>query len=138
MKNYEFLEHTADLGIRVWGVDLKDLFINAASAMYDLVADITKVKPSRSVKVKLQAQDRDQLLRNWLSELLYYFHTKGMLLSEFQVEKVNGRRIISTAKGEEIDTTEHELRHDIKAVTFHNLKIEEREGRLSTEIIFDV
>lgn len=138
MKNYKLIEHTADLGIKVWGADLKELFINAASAMYELIADINSVKGVVSIEVEADAQDRDQLLKNWLSELLYYFHVKDILFNGFLIEELGDKKIISVAKGEKIDRRRHNLKREIKAVTFHNLKIEEENRRLTTEIIFDV
>ena len=138
MKNYELLEHTADLGIRVWGADLKGLFINAASAMYDLIADISSIKPAISINIKTEAQDKDELLKNWLSELLYHFHVKDILFSEFTINQIDDKSIVSIAKGEKIDRTRHDLKHEIKAVTFHNLKIKQENGKQATEIIFDI
>lgn len=138
MKNYELLEHTADLGIRVWGTDLKGLFINSASAMYELIADIRVVRPTISFDVKAEAQDKDELLKNWLSELLYYFHVKNILFSKFMIKDLTEKNIISIAKGEEIDKKRHTLKHEIKAVTYHNLKIEKKGRRFITDIIFDI
>lgn len=138
MKNYELLEHTADLGIRVWGTDLKELFINSAFAMYDLIADIDSVKQTISEEVEADAQDTDELLKNWLSELLYYFHVKDILFGGFSIKEISDKKIQSSAKGEKIDTKRHNLKHDIKAVTFHSLKIEEKNKKFTTEIIFDV
>jgi len=132
------LEHTADLGIRVWGDSLKDLFINSASAMYELIADTEAIRHTISFKVKVEAQDRDMLLRNWLSELLSYFHTKDLLFSEFKIEELSENTILSINKGENIDCLRHKLKREIKAVTFHNLLIREEGGRFSTEIIFDI
>lgn len=138
MKHYELLEHTADLGIKVWGADLKELFIHSASAMYELIADIDSVRPAISIEVRTEAQDKDELLKNWLSELLYYFHVKDMLFSEFLIKELDEKKIISVARGERIDRERHNLKHEIKAVTFHNLKIEKEDEKLATEIIFDV
>ena len=138
MKKYELLEHTADFGIRVWGKTLDELFINAAIGMYELIADISKVTPRESVIVEVEADDRNLLLRDWLSELLYYFNNKEMLLSKFKIDKIDNEHIKSEAKGEYIDKNKHELLHEVKAVTYHRLHIEEKEGLLTTEIIFDV
>lgn len=138
MKYYELLEHTADLGIKVWGDDLKELFIHSASAMYELIADIDAVKPAVSVEVEAEAQDKDELLKNWLSELLYYFNVKDMLFCEFSIKELDERRIASVAKGEKIDKKRHALIHEIKAVTFHSLKIEKEDNSYITDIIFDV
>jgi len=138
MEKYELLEHTADFGIRVWGKTLDELFINAAIGMYELIADISKVIPGESVTVEVEADDRDQLLRDWLAELLYYFNNKNMLLSEFKIHKIDDKCIKSEAKGENTDKNRHDLRHEVKAVTYHKLHIEEKKGLLTTEIIFDV
>jgi SHS2 domain-containing protein len=138
MANYALLEHTADLGIKVWGPSLNELFINAASAMYELIADTSTVISTESIEIKLEAQDKDELLRNWLSELLYYFNVKEMLLKEFSIESLNEKRISSLVKGEKIDLSRHELKREIKAVTFHGLMIKKETDRLQTDIIFDV
>lgn len=138
MRKYELLEHTADFGMRVWGKTLDELFINAAIGMYELIADISTVIPRESVAIEIEADDRDQLLRDWLSELLYYFNGKGMLFSEFKIDKIDNKYIKSEAKGESIDEKKHQLLHEVKAVTFHRLKIEKKKGLLTTEIIFDV
>lgn len=138
MKKYELLEHTADLGIRVWGRTLPELFINAATGMCELIADVSDTIPRELVTVNINADDKDQLLRNWLSELLYYFNVKSMLLSEFKIYKIDDKHIKSEARGESIDEDKHQLRHELKAVTFHRLHIEKKQGLLTTEIIFDV
>ncbi|MFC1808308.1 archease [Candidatus Omnitrophota bacterium] len=138
MKNYELLDHTADLGIRVWGKDMRELFINAAEAMYDLITDIRTVVPVASSDIIVEANDRDELLKVWLSELLYYFHTKGMVFSRFDISILDDKHITSLAKGEPIDYDRHILKHEIKAVTFHELKIQKEKERLITDIIFDV
>ncbi len=138
VKRYELLEHTADLGIRVWGKDQKDLFLNAAAGMYSLIADILKVMPKSYFEVKINAQDKDQLLKDWLSELLYYFNVKDTLLSKFEIEQIDDTSIKSKVKGEKVNTAKHKLYHEVKAVTYHNLHIEEKKGLLTTEIIFDV
>ena len=138
MKKYELLEHTADFGIRAWGKTQKELFINAAAGMYEIIADISKIAPKVSVNIEIESEDKDQLLKDWLSELLYYLNNKGILLSEFKIDKIDDKHIKSEAKGEKIDKQRHELRHEVKAVTYHHLRIEEKEGLLTTEIIFDV
>lgn len=138
MAIYKLIEHTADLGIRVEGADLKALFINSASAMYDLIADASAIRPGKPIRIKAQAQNRDELLKNWLSELLYHFHVKGMLFSRFDIEVLDENNIASVVFGEKIDTARHSLRHEIKAVTFHNLHIHKTDNGFSTDIIFDV
>jgi SHS2 domain-containing protein len=138
MSSYQLLEHTADLGIRVWGKDLKALFINSASAMYDLIVDAGTVRPVKFIKINAKAQDRDELLKNWLSELLYYFHVKDIVFNRFDIVKLDEKKVVSIAMGEKIDEDRHSLQHEIKAVTFHALNIHKTDNRLSTDIIFDI
>ncbi|MFH0731771.1 MAG: archease [Candidatus Omnitrophota bacterium] len=138
MKNYEFLEHTADFGIRVWGKTQTELFTNAATGMFEYITDISKVKPTKTIAMELESDDRNGLLKDWLSELLYYCNVKNMLFCEFKIDAIDDKRIECELKGERIDKSTYKLNHEVKAVTFHNLNIEEKEGLLTTEIIFDV
>jgi SHS2 domain-containing protein len=137
MKHYRLFGHTADMGITVWGDNLKDLFIHAACAMYDLVADISTIRPAISFPVHARALDIDELLKNWLSELLYYFHVKNLLLSGFSIDVLNDTDIISMVSGEKTDRSRHVLKREIKAVTFHNLHIMQTKAGFQTDIIFD-
>jgi SHS2 domain-containing protein len=138
MGNYKLLEHTADLGVTVYGKGCKELFENAAFAMYDLISDIRFIHSLVVLRVKSEGIDKDELLKNWLSELLFYFHIKDMLLSSFDVEKINDKSIISVVSGEKRDKKRHTLKHEIKAVTYHSLKIIKKDNKFQTNIIFDV
>ena len=137
MKHYKLIEHTADMGIAVWGDNLKGLFLHAAIAMYSLVVDISAVRPAIYFPVDIQAMDIDELLRNWLSELLYYFNAKDILLSDFNIKVLSNNRITSLVLGEKIDQSRHVLKREIKAVTFHNLHIVQTKSGFQTDIIFD-
>jgi SHS2 domain-containing protein len=137
MKHYKLIEHTADMGIAVWGDNLKDLFLHAAIAMYSLIVDISTIMPAASFPVDIQAMDIDELLKNWLSELLYYFNAKDILLSDFNIKALSNNRINSLASGEKIDQSRHVLKREIKAVTFHNLHIMQTKSGFQTDIIFD-
>lgn len=138
MQKYRLLNHTADFGIEVWGKTLDELFINAATGMYELIADLKKVLPENTISFEIKAQDKNELLRNWLAELLYYFSVKDIIFCKFKIIKLNDNYIKSQAMGEKINQKKHTLFHEVKAVTFHNLNIEEKNGTLTTEIIFDV
>ena len=138
MRCYKLLEHTADLGITTWGDSVKDLFINSACAMYDIISDIQFINPLISFHVKADGMDKDELLKNWLSELLYYFHVKNILLGRFDIEYISDNNIVSLVAGENIDSIRHSLKREVKAVTYHNLKITKKNDRFQTDIIFDV
>jgi SHS2 domain-containing protein len=74
IKNYELIEHTADIGIKIKGKDLRELFINAALAMFDIIAERKNSQGKRrEIKIKQKAEDLGELFINWLNELLFFF-----------------------------------------------------------------
>jgi len=132
---YEELEHTADVGIRAYGKSLDELFANAAEGMFSLIADLRKVKPVGQVEVRLSADDLATLMVRWLTELLYLHETQRLLLRSFEA-RIEGTSLRAKARGEAIDKDRHELGLVIKAVTFHNLRVDPEAG--VAEIIFDI
>ena len=85
MKRYEFIDHTADLGIETYGKTLNELFENAAYGMFSLITDIKKITSAVSIKIKLHASDAEILLITWLNELQYPYSVKKMLFNKFAV-----------------------------------------------------
>jgi len=138
MIKFEPIEHTADIGIRAYGEDIQQLFSNAALGMYEQIADMSNVNPTETIEINAEAGDHEELLVVWLSELLYQYNGKNMLLREFSIERLAEDHIVSFAKGEKIDLNKHILRKEVKAVTFHDVRIEKQDGIFKTELIFDV
>ncbi|MDD5428905.1 MAG: archease, partial [Candidatus Omnitrophica bacterium] len=89
-KRYEQFEHTADIGIRVFGKDLKELFENAALGMFDLIADLGGIKTSIEETVEADGDTSEELLVAWLDELLYRFYTKEIIFAKFRIEEMSG------------------------------------------------
>ncbi len=138
MKKYEIIDHTADIGLRVYGKDLKELFKNSALGMFEIITDLKNVKPQTSLTIELGAVNREELLINWLRELLYQYNTQEILFKEFEIEKITDNRINAKARGEILNSKRHNLKMEIKAVTYHELKIEKEEEGWSSRIIFDI
>lgn len=132
---YEEIDHTADVGIRAFGTNLAELFVNAAEGMFSLVANLDAVRPVGEVEIRLRADDIPTLLLRWLSELLYLHETQHFLFSSFDVS-VSDTTLRALARGETIDKTRHELKLAIKAVTRHRLAVDEQKG--VAEVIFDI
>jgi SHS2 domain-containing protein len=135
---YETFEHTADLGLRVRAPDLNTLFVEAAQALFSaIVADLSTVRPLQQVDVRLTGDDREFLLFDWLKELLYHFDTEHLLFGRFEVHLYeNG--LSGTAWGEPLDRSRHELEHEVKAITYHSLRVEPAEGGWLAEVIVDI
>ncbi len=138
MIKYKSLEHTADIGFFIYGKDLPQLFLHAAQAFGNLVSDLKSVTPKLSQEIHVRADNREELLVRFLKELLFLFDSQRLLFSSFRFEKLNDRELICEAKGEVFDATRHPFKTELKAVTYHQLKVEERPEGLRAKVIFDV
>jgi len=138
LKNYELIEHTADIGIRVKGKDLKSLFKNSASAMFDIIAERkeSSVIKQKKIKIEQKADNLEELLVNWLNELLSLSATKELIFSEFRINKIDKNTLQAVVIGEDIKN--YRVNTEVKAATYHQLKLEEAKGGLQAELIFDV
>ena len=138
MKKYEIIDHTADIGLRAFGKDLGELFENSASGMFEIIADLKNVKPKTHLTIEVGALNREELLVNWLRELLYQYNTQEILFKKFEIEKITDNRINAKAWGEKLDSQRHNLKTEIKAVTYYDLKIKKEEEGWSSQVIFDI
>jgi SHS2 domain-containing protein len=135
---YELFDHTADVGLRVLARDLPSLFREAAEGLFSvIVAEIPRRGTARSIEVRLEAERADFLLVDWLNELLYVFETKRLLLGAFDVE-LRGTCLRATALGRELDEERDRLLREVKAVTYHGLRVEERPDGWLAEVILDI
>ena len=134
---YETFEHTADLGLRIRAADLPELFAEAARGLFAVIeADCRQIRPEQPMTFELEADRHDDLLRDWLAELLYTFHAEHLLLTNFAVT-LDGTRLTATAAGEPVDTARHEIDVELKAVTYHGLKVEQTDDGWLAEVIID-
>lgn len=143
MKPYEIIEHTADVGIKANGKTLKELFENTAKGMFNIIEgekthQINSQKTCQKIEIKKEIDDFEELLVSWLSELLYIFNKEEILFDSFRIFELNNDSILGEARGERIDFSRNTLQTEIKAVTFHNLKIEEDISGFHCSVIFDV
>ncbi len=129
------LEHTADAMVEVYGKSLGELFANAAYAMFDQMTDVSKVEPKGEVKLALDADTPEQLLVDFLQELLYMNDVEDFVFSVFEV-KTDGRKLEALARGEKFDETKHSKKSVVKGVTYHKLDINLEKGTLT--VLFDV
>src|SRR5947209_8656650 len=131
---YETFEHTADLGLRVRAPDLDTLFAEAATALFAAaVEDLGTVRPLQRHDVRLAGDDRAYLLFDWLNELLYQYDTRHLLLCRFEAH-VGDDGLRGSAWGEPLDRARHELQHEVKAITYHGLKVEPADGGWLAEV----
>jgi SHS2 domain-containing protein len=135
---YETFEHTADLGLRVRSPDLDTLFAEAAQALFAaIVEDLGSVEARQRLGVQLAGDDRELLLFDWLRELLYRFDAEHLLFSRFEV-RVTDAGLSGTAWGEPFDPSRHVFSHEVKAVTYHGLRVEPAGDGWLAEVIVDI
>ena len=135
---HELFEHTADLGLRATAPDLNALFAEAAACLVAaMVEDPAAVKPEQAVRIELAGADREFLLFDWLKELLLRFETDRMLFATFDVS-VTDAGLTATARGEAFDPARHVLAHEVKAITYHELKVEQTADGWLAEVIVDI
>jgi SHS2 domain-containing protein len=142
MGRAETFEHTADLGLRVFGTDLADLFETAAAGLFDaIVVNREEVRPGEPEMVSLAAQTIADLYLTWLNELIFRSETGHRLFSQFRVQVDESQcapRLQAVIAGEPIDLQRHILDHEVKAATHHGLTVQPVEGGWQAEVILDI
>ena len=135
---YETFEHTADLGLRVRASELEQLFAEAARGLLNvLVANPAEVRPVQERGVVVEGSAADYLLFDWLTELLYLFDTEQLLLSEFDVT-LDSAGLKAVCRGEPIDRARHDMDHEVKAITYHGLTVQQTDQGWLAEVIVDI
>lgn len=138
MKFYTFIDHTADMGIHVSGRDEKQLFIHAGLAMFDLILDPGKPKKGKIRRINVQGRDWPDLMAAWLRELLYLWSGKELLVQNIDIKVIKPFLIEADIECAHFDPTHNDIRHDIKAVTYHGLEVMQVKKGWNSTIIFDV
>ena len=135
---YQTFEHTADLGLRIRAANLEQLFIEAAEALFStIVEDLSAVAPKQRLDVQLQGDDRALLLFDWLNELLFRFDTEHLLFGKFEV-RLKDNTLNGAGWGEPLDLSRYSLSHEVKAITYHGLRVEQEENGWLAEVIVDI
>jgi SHS2 domain-containing protein len=135
---FETFDHTADLGLRIRATDLDTLFAEAAAALFSIIVeDLATVGPRQAVSVELAHDEPEYLLFDWLKTLLYQFDAEHLLFSRFAVH-IDDTGLKATAWGEPLDRERHELAHEVKAITYHGLRVEQTSDGYLAEVIVDI
>lgn len=135
---FELVDHTGDLGVRVSGESLPQLFEQAAQALTFILTDPETITPNVIRKFLLEANTDEELLITWLNELVYLFDTEGLLFRAFDVLSLQGHHLEALAQGEIYEDSRHPIKTTVKAATYHQLKIENAQGVWTAQVIFDL
>ena len=137
-KPFEVIDHTADIGIVAYGTDIKQVFANAALGLFNLMADLDDFKEDVQRELELSAEDVEVLLVEWLNELIYIFDVEHIIFKRFEIERLTSTQIKARCFGEKIKPGQHKLKREIKAATYHMLRISKEDGGYKVQVIFDI
>ena len=140
MSNYKFFDHTADIGVEVTGRTRKELFLNAAEALFDVMIEnkIGKQSAKQQKKITVEGADVSALLINFLRELLYLFNGEKFITVSCEIIQFTNKELQAQLTGELFNKTKHLIKTEIKAVTYSGLKVEKKKSGWVARIIFDV
>ena len=135
---YEVLEHTADVGLKVYGRTLPDLFANAARGLVSLALEPQSVEAKDRLALSARGSDLEELLVAWLSEILYFLDTEGWVFCDFSVERLEAGSIEAEGVGERRDPAHRSRAVAVKAVTYHQVSVRETAEGWEAVVYFDI
>ena len=132
------VDHTADIGVEITGDSLEDLFITAGTALTDQLVSIESVISEDERKIEIEGRDKTDLLVKWLKGVLSLYQIEYFLSNEFKILKLENNKISAMIKGEMFNDSRHEIKNDIKAVTYHQAEVVKTDTGYRVTVIMDV
>src|SRR6058998_3517159 len=123
-KKYRLTTRQSELAVRIVGNSPADLFANSAYALFDVMTEIEKIEIKDRLPLEVEGMDRDDLLVNWMRELLYLYQGSGYLLKEFKVREAKDNYVRAEVSGEKFDPDRHEIQREIRSVAYHQSRME--------------
>ena len=138
MKTFELIDHTADIGVKAYGKTISEAFENAAKGMFSIITDSSEIESVGQYDIELEAPDLEQLLVDWLSELLFLNSARNQVFGFFKVElDEKKKKLNAKIFGEKFDFSKHKIGAEIKAVTYHMLEVRKKRP-YSVQVLFDI
>jgi SHS2 domain-containing protein len=137
-KNYRITARQSELAVRIVGTSQANLFVNAAVALFDVLTESDKIDAKERMQLEVEGSDRDDLLVNWLRELLYLYQGSAYLLSEFNIREVKDTVVKAEVGGEKLDPDRHEVKQEITAVAYHKGHMQKTGDQWIAQVIFEV
>ena len=145
MKEAGFIyeDHTADVQARCWGKSLEEAYNQTAySLMATITPNLNKISSKVEKKIKIEAEDKEALLFDFLSELLYIFDVEELVFNKIKVQIIKESEDLyvlnALLRGEKFDVTKHEIGVEVKAITYSFMEITESKNKVEISIVFDI
>ena len=135
---FEVLNHTADIGVEATGESLAEAFENAAYGMFSVMAEISVLTQAKHIRVRVKADDLSSLLQAWLAELIYRMDAERILPVEFKINEMSETALMARVGVCPMNSVPEWSGPAIKAVTYHQLAVEQEPDGWRVRVIFDV
>jgi SHS2 domain-containing protein len=136
--SYHLIDHTADIGIRVFGASAEVLFATAATALFDMITDRKNLARSQTRHLEVNGEDWADLMVCWLRELLYLWNAKQLLVKAVNIDQLSEKHLTASVAGEPFNPQKHIIDMEIKAVTYHQIDVTGGRTGWQATVIFDV
>lgn len=136
--DFEILEHPSDIGVKAYGKSMEELFLHAAQGLISIITETSKIQSRESRTVFVPALDRENLLVRWLTEILYLYDAEKFLTCNAKFTSLSDNSLKAIVYGERYISDKHNLKLDVKAITYHQLKIEVRDGIWIAYVFVDI
>lgn len=137
-RGHRLLPHTADMGIEAWAERKQGLFITAAQGLREMLFGRAPIGTQEQAAVTLDMPDDAELLVSWLNEILYRFEVDELVPAEFRVDTLNNGHLEAVIRGERYDPARHPLQRQVKAVTYHQLTLEQQPAGWYAKVYVDL
>ena len=137
-KRYRITPHHSELAVKVFGSSQNELFTNSAWALFDVITDIEKIEIKERLPLQVEGTDRDDLLVNWVREVLYFYQGSGYLLKDFRVIELGEKLLKAEVCGEKIDPDRHEIKREVVAVAYDKSRMTKTGEQWTAQLIFEV
>lgn len=141
-EKFRFFEHTADVEFEAYGKSLEEVFENAALAIASTMVNVSKVEKKIEREISIESEDLLSLLYDFLEKLIFYHDAENFVFAEVKVSEIREKEgkyyLRAVAYGEKFNKNKHMAYTSIKAVTYHNMEISEKEGRFFAHVIIDI
>ncbi len=126
------------MGVAAEGDDLSAVFRQAALGIRQILTDSNDILPVQELRVEVKGDDYEELLVNWLSELVYLLEAQQFLLADCRIEKLEEKGLRALVSGEPYDAKRHQLQREIKAVTYHQIRVEKLVSGWRAQVFVDL
>ena len=140
-RNYKFINHTADIAVKLEGSTLEEMFTAGAEAWLVSIVEKNDLKADDLLDIDILANSKEELLVSFLNELNFMITTKKWLCLSIQSIKIfedaQGCEVSAELNGFNVKKN-FELKHEIKSVTYHQMAIVKKKNLYSTRVVFDI